>query len=210
MVAPTVGSKWRLLCALTIMGTLVMATSTGPWACWWSALLWAAPSMAALRCLPLPLALLVVVVTGVLGRALACAPSLDGLELLALPLAATAALLPALLVDKLLVTRFPVAGLSAWPALLALTWLLMREQATAAMLAPLPDLDATLLLSTLHPVLPVLVGGIVAQGFASMTSVLNWHVPDPQPQPLRERGVRIATLTTYAVLAAYFVYGVLL
>lgn len=209
MVAPTVGGTWRLFTALTVMGTVVMATSAGPSAFWLCALLWAAPPMVAMRCLPLPLALVVVVVTGVLGRALAFSTALTGLDLLVVPLQATAALLPALVADKLLVTRFPAAGLSAWPALLAATWIVLRGTAVGELVAPVPDLDGTHLVSTLHPALAVATAAIVAQGFASMASVLNWHVPDPHAQPVRERGVRFATLAAYALLAAYFAAGVM-
>lgn len=209
MVAPTVGSRWRLFTALTVMGTLVMATAAGAHAFWLPALLWAVPAMVALRCLPLPLALVVVVVTGVVGRALAFRSSLSGLELLVVPSLATAALLPALVLDKLLVTRFPAAGIWGWPALLAATWLALRATPAGALLAPLPAFEATALLSRVHPVLAVATAGVIAQGFASMASVLNWHVPDPHPQPIRERGVRVATLASFALLAALALCGLL-
>ena len=209
MVAPTVGSKWRLGLALTVMGTIAMATSTGPSAFWMSGLLWAVAPLVALRCLPLPLALVIVVVTGVFGRALAFSSSLAGLDLLVVPVAATAALLPALVIDKLAVTRFALGGLWLWPALLAITHLLFLGTRTGALLAPLPELDGVQLLSRLHPALAVAITGVIAQGFASMASVLNWHVPDPHAQPVRERGVRVATLSCYGVLAFLALCGLL-
>lgn len=201
--APTIGGKWRLFAALTVMGTLVTATSAGPYAFWLSALLWAVPPLVALRCLPWPLALVVVAITGVLGRALAFSTGLTGLDLLVVPLAATGALLPALVVDKLLVTRFPSAGIWAWPALVAATFVLLMGTPTGELVAPVPDLGGVHLVSSLHPAWAVAITGIVAQGFASMASVLNWHVPDPHPQAVRERGVRVATLACYALLAAF-------
>lgn len=209
MLAPTIGSKARLVAALTVMGTVLLATSAGPWAFWLCALLWAVPAMVAMRCLPLPLALPIVVGGGVAGRALAFATALEGLELLLLPLTATAALLPAFVVDKLLVTRFPAAGIWAWPALVTGAFLLLRGTAAAELVAPVPDLDGVHLVSTLHPAFAVAITAMVAQGFASMGSVLNWHVPDPHMQPVRERGVRVAALVSFALLGLFGLCAIL-
>ena len=209
LFAPTIGNKWRLFAALTVMGVVVMATSAGPYAFWLSALLWAVPAMVAVRCLPVPLALVVVVVTGIGGRALAYGTALPGLDLLVVPAIATAALLPALVVDKLLVTRFPAGGIWAWPVLVAATYVVLMGTPAGELVAPVPDLGGVHLVSTLHPAWAVAITGVVAQGFASMASVLNWHVRDPHPQVVRERGVRFATLACYALLAAFAIVELL-
>jgi hypothetical protein len=193
----------RLIAALSISATALMATSAG---FWMSALLWAVPHMVAMRCLPLPAALALVLVTGVVGRALAFSSALDGWTL---PLAATAALVPALLADRVLVTRWPTAGLWAWPVLAAATYMATHGSAVGELLAPMPELDGAHLLSAIHPALTVTVTSVIAQGFASMASVLNWHVPDPHEPRVRERGVRVAALVAFALLAAFAACGFL-
>lgn len=211
-------SKWRLVAALTVMGTLLLATSAGRFAFWPCALLWAAPPIIAARCLPLPLALTVVVVSGTAGRALAWLEGLTGSDHVVVPLVATLLLVPALLVDKVLVTRFPRKGIWAWPALVGITFFVVTKLAAtsgpllasaAEALAPLPDLDGTQLLSALHPVWAVVVTGFVANGFAGAGTVLNWHVDDPHPLDVRERGVRVGALVGFAWLLALAVCGLL-
>ena len=210
---------WRLVAALTVMGTLLLATSAGRFAFWPSALLWAVPPLVAARCLPLPLALAVIVAGGTAGRALAYIEGLTGSDHVMVPLVATLLLVPALLVDKALVTRFPRKGIWAWPFLVGATSLVVTHLArtsgpllasAAEALAPVADLEALQLIPAVHAVLPVVVTGFVAQGFAGPASVLNWHVPDPHPAAVRERGVRVGALVGFAWLLAIFITGVAL
>jgi hypothetical protein len=197
---------WRLIAALTVVGTLTMATSMGPYAFWVSAFLWAVPSIVAMRCLPLPFALAVVVVTGVAGRFVVhgeLTPALVG----------AGALLPALVVDKLVMARVPRAGVVTWPLAVTATLFAFAAITGATIgdltLAPVPDIDGAQMAAAGHPALAVFLTAVVANGFAGMATILNFHVEPKHPPEVRELGVRIASLTSFALLAAFAVAALL-
>lgn len=199
---------WRLIAALTVMGTLTMATSMGEYAFWVSGFFWAVPPIVAMRCLPLPYAVAVVVVTGVLGRFV-----VSSLDIVAV-VAGTLWLLPALLVDKLVMARFPRKGIWAWPLAITAT-VFAAAYATGmpigetTLLAPVPDIDGAQMAAAGHPALAVFLTAVVANGFAGMATVLNDHVGDRHPPEVRERGVRVAALMSFALLAAFGVAALL-
>jgi hypothetical protein len=201
-------SMWRLIAALTVMGTLTMATSMGEYAFWVSGFFWAVPLLVAMRCLPLPYALAVVVVSGYVGRGFVYPPDFVSI------LMGTLWLVPALLVDKLVMARFPRKGIWAWPvavtatvfAAAAVSGLPIGEAVT---LTPVPDIDGAQMAAAGHPALAVFLTAVVANGFAGMAAVLNDHVGDRHPPEVRERGVRVAALMSFALLAAFGVAGLL-
>lgn len=199
---------WRLIAALTIMGSLTMATSMGEYAFWVSAFFWAVPLLVAMRCLPLPYGLGVVVVTGYIGRGFVYPPDFMSV------LMGTLWLVPALLVDKLVIARFPRAGIWAWPIAVTAT-VIVTAYATgtpigeAVTLTPVPDIDGAQMAAAGHPALAVFLTAVVANGFAGMATILNYHVDDRYPPEMRERGVRVAAMMSCALLAAFGVAALL-
>jgi hypothetical protein len=199
---------WRLIAALTVVGTLTMATSMGAYAFWISAFFWAVPPLVAMRCLPLPYALGVVLVTGILGRAFVNAPDFMS------AVVGTLWLVPALLVDKLAMARLPRAGIVTWPLAVTATVFVAAYVTRAPIgdvvtLTPVPDIDGAQMAAAGHPALAVFLTAVVANGFAGMATILNDHVDDPHPPDVREKGVRIASLTSFALLAAFAVAALL-
>lgn len=199
---------WRLIAALTVVGTLTMATSMGEYAFWVSGFFWAVPLIVAMRCLPLPYGLGVVVVTGCLGRSFVYPPDVISV------LVGTLWLVPALLVDKVVMARFPRKGIWAWPiAITATVFVAASVTGTpigeAVTLTPLPDIDGAQLAAAGHPALAVFLTAVVANGFAGMATILNRHVDDLHAPEVTERGVRVASLLSFALLAAFGVAGLL-
>jgi hypothetical protein len=193
----------RLAFALITSSLVLTATSGGALAFWPSALLWAAPLLVAVRCLPLLVSLPMVVLLGGAGRAFAFHSSLDGGDGLLLPLLASAALVPAFLLDRVLFDRLPRASMLAWPLGLVATVVVLRETAVGGLLAPLPELQAVRALG--------IVGGtslvaFIAQAFGGLGSVLNVQKRgDRFSQAVREAGIRWGALTAFAVAALVFV-----
>lgn len=195
------------------MGALFLSTSTGPYAFWPSACLWAVPPLVAMRCLPLHLAFPVVIVSGAVGRMfIAPTPAPDWSDIAV----AVAVPLPLYVVDRVLMRRFPVHGQWAWPlAVTTAAWVAMKllgaAPDTVLTLFPVPDVDATELASAgaRTDLAAIFVTAWVAQGFAGMATVLNFHDPDPHPAEVRERGVRRAALVSFALLLAFAICGLL-
>lgn len=190
----------RLALALTLSGLVLGATAGGAWAFWGSALLWSAPLLIAIRCLPLALALPTVFVVAAASRLVAFR-DVD----MVVPLEAAAALLPALLVDKLATTKLPRAGWVAFPLALVVTDLAVRGTALAPLVVPAPSMRAADVLDRgLGPWAVTLVVGVVGGAFGAQGMVHNWP-NDPAPQKEREQGVFLAVVTALVVGAALVV-----
>lgn len=197
----TTPKRIRLALALTVSGVVLNATSAGPWAFWLCALLAVVPALVAMRCLPAWLGVVVAVVPGVVGRAIAFRFEVPAQGLGLAMLIATAALVPALVVDRFVWLRFPRATLLGWPALVVITSVVVEHTAgpeIASYVAPLPDITAlTVLPSVLPQWAPLFVAMLVAQGIAAAATQFNMPI-DPLPRAIRERGVRWCLLFGFA------------
>lgn len=202
---PTVAVRVRLALALTVSSLLLAATASGSWSFWLSSLLWPAPLLVAMRCLPWPVAVPLVVLVSAVGRAIAFGPSLAGTDGLVLPLVASVALLPALVVDKLLDARFPRASLLAWPLAIMITEWLVAGTLIGGLVAPPTSIAAIhALRAGPGPWADTFVVALFAQAFGALGTVL--HRPNDRfPADERERGVRWAALTALVVSVIVFV-----
>lgn len=194
----------RLVLALTVSSLLLAATAGGSWSVWPSSLLWAAPLLVAMRCLPWPVAVPLVVLVSAVGRAIAFGPSLAGADGLVLPLVASVALLPALVVDKLVDARFPRAGLLAWPLAITITERLVAATLIGGLVAPPTSIAAIhALRAGPGPWADTFFVALVAQAFGALGTVLH-RGSDRFAAVERERGVRWAALTALVVSVIVF------
>lgn len=167
---------------------------------WWAIALAPAPALVALRCLPLPAGMAAALAIAVGGRVLGAltlplegglgAAALDGLSLM-----------PALLVDRWLVTRWPRAGAVGFPVAVVATG--AAAYGAGAAITPLPAAAAGAFgvwATHVGWAVPMLVCASVAQAIAGLASVDNWHRPDPRTQAEREAGVRQAAIAAAVVL----------
>lgn len=197
-------SPTRLALALTTSGILLTATAAGPWSFSASALLWAAPTLVAVRCLPALLSWPLVVGVGFLGRVLAWGGALSDSDLIALPLAASVALVPALLVDRLVFDRMPRASLIAWPLGLLATVRVLDVVAprVSSLVFQTPSIEE---LGRLEAVAGrgsvVIAVALVAQALGALGTVLN-RPTDVVTARERETGVRWGALVGLSVCAA--------
>ncbi len=200
-------STVRLALALTTSGFVLAATAGGSWPLSWSAVLWAVPALVAMRSLPLPLGLAVTVVAGAAGRAVAFWGA-SGSDAATLGLVAAAALVPALLVDRFVLTWLPRAGHLAWPCGVVLVERACADTRVAALLAPPPHLEAVAFVGADLGVAGATVAvALMAQAFASLAGVLNRKTHDPYGQKERERGVRWSSIAGFAFGAVLLIAG---
>lgn len=197
-------SAVRLALALSMSGFLLAATAGGRWGIWPSSLLWAAPLLVAMRCLPVFLAVPIVVVVSSAGRAVAFGGSLPGSAGFVLPLLASLVLLPALFFDKVLDARFPRASLVVWPLAIAVTVRVVAGTALGGLVAPPCELAALAALREgLGGWADAFFVGLVAQAFGALGTVLNRR-SDRFSVDEREGGVRWAALTALVVSVMVF------
>lgn len=198
-MGPGVSARTRLMVALSTSGLALGAVAGArlehPW---WAAALAPVPLLVAMRCLPVIVALPLVVAVGAAARAL-------GALSVATPAVTTAAvgalaLALALLADRALSTRWPRLGALALPAAVVALDGGLRALDHPARALPVGSAG---LGGTLHASLgwaaPPLVCAALAVALAGLASVDNWHRPDPLAREVRELGVRAVTLG--AVLA---------
>lgn len=165
----------------------------------WAAALAPVPLLVALRCLPLPLGLVLAASVGVLARVLGSL----GLPLqgaLAEAALGAVALLPALLADRLLVERWPRAGALAFPAVVVLTTAMAR--ALHWSLEPLPLAEEGflgVLDERLGWAAPLFLCAALAQGLTGLASVANGQRADPLPQVEREAAARQVAVSAGAL-----------
>lgn len=178
----------RLALGLAVSSFVFLATASGPWAWAPSALLWAAPFLVALRCLPAIIAVPLVVGVGTAARLVA------GAETAGAALAASALLVPLGLVDRVVERHMPRASLVVWPLGLTALWLLTRGHAFGALVAPAPehgviaDVRAALGAWTVP-----MLSGLVSQAFGALGTVHN-RPADRFDVRVREAGVRWAAV----------------
>ncbi|HEY4223830.1 MAG TPA: hypothetical protein VGO62_20885, partial [Myxococcota bacterium] len=174
---------------------------------WASSLFWATPFLLLGRSLSVFVSLPIAFFTGTAGRMLAGhGMGVDVVDCAA----ASAALLPALIVDRVVQTWLPTASLLTWPCALVVVQRALMGQPSQGLLAPLPHLDSVLLVrGTAGDYASIFVVAVFASGFAAIASVLNRRVRDPYPQDQRERGVRIASITSFVLAFPVFIAGAL-
>lgn len=205
-MGPRVSAQTRLVAAVStsglVLGALAGARLEHPW---WAAALAPVPLLVAARCLPLPLALPLVMVVGLAARlvgALSVAEST-----LATSAIGAAALALALLADRAGSTRWPRLGALAFPlSVVALdAGLGALEQPARALPVASAGLAATLH-AGLGVAAPPLACAALAVALAGLACIGNWHRQDPLPRELREASARQvavgAVLTVGALFAA--------
>ena len=195
----------RLAVALSLSGFALAATSSGPYAFALCALFAAAPMLVATRCLPLWLALPVALVPVACGRALAFHGAFGNDPT---PALATAALVPALLLDRFATTWAPRTALLSWPCALVVTERVLSSatsSSAAATLVPAPALDAIQYVAGDVGIAGgTLVAAVLANGFALLGGNFNRKIFDPHTQEERESGVKLGAISALVLGIALF------
>ncbi|MBI1948882.1 MAG: hypothetical protein HYS27_24560 [Deltaproteobacteria bacterium] len=202
-------ARTRLVLALSCSGLALGALAGQLAHPWWAAVLAPAPLVVALRCLPLPVGLVLAAAVGAGARALG-ALGVEGASMATAALGAMA-LLPALLADRACVTRRP--GLCALALPFTVLAIDAGLRAAELQVAALPVDDQGALGGLARSVgwcAPTLVCAMAAQAVGGLCTLGNWHRPDPLPQEAREASVRRSAVGAALLLGAAFVGAALL
>ena len=177
----------------------------GPWSFRLAALLWAVPSLIAIRSLPLLASVPIAFFTAAVGRVIAFHDPLTAML-------AAAVLVPVLLVDRWATTWLPRAGALAFPAALVVLACAVDASsagpALAAQLLPLPPLSAlSFVASDAGTSAAVFVAAGFASAFATLGAILNRHIKDPYSAQQRDMGARVAGVVALVVGIALLIAG---